>query len=281
MQSLVNRAGPIGPIRWASSCQTAGQSLLSTDPGYSPGVGPPFLLLACEDFESFDHAQEKPMFLHRTVVQVQKDMASGVQPRAGVEPWWTTPNVVTVLRTVGSAAAGVWAISSQSVVLLVVAYVIYWVGDMLDGYLARRLGQETTPGAVLDIVCDRVCSAICGCCILVLAPETWPAILAVLLSFVMVDTMLSLSFLYWDLKSPNYFGNVDKTVWRLNWSPPAKALNTAGLVFALGFHQLAAGAALVTLVLFMKLWSLGRVRHLLVAGAWVAPGAPVGREQAV
>ena len=83
---------------------------------------------------------------------------------------------------------------------------------------------------MLDIICDRACSAICACCILMLAPETWPAILPFLLSFMMVDTMLSLSFLYWDLKSPNYFGRVDKRVWRLNWSPPAKALNTAGLV---------------------------------------------------
>ncbi len=211
------------------------------------------------------------MLNHRNVMQAQTDMASVVRPRAGIDPWWTTPNVVTVARTVGSVAVGVWAITAQSVVLLVVAYGIYWLGDMLDGYLARRLGQETTPGAVLDIVCDRACSAICGCCLLMLAPETWPAILPFLLSFLMVDTMLSLSFLHWDLKSPNYFGNVDKRVWGLNWSPPAKALNTAGLVLALGLHLLAAGAVLVTLVLLMKLWSLSRVRHLLMAGCRVAP----------
>lgn len=218
------------------------------------------------------------MFKRRNVMQVPTYMASVVQPRAGIDPWWTTPNEVTVVRTVASVAVGVWAITAQSVVLLVIAYVIYWLGDMLDGFLARRLGQETTNGAVLDIVCDRACSAICACCILLLAPETWPAILAFLLSFLMIDTMLSLSFLYWDIKSPNYFGTVDKTVWRLNWSPPAKALNTSGLVLALYFDQLAAGLALVTLVLFMKLWSLGRVRHLLTAGSLVAPFRGVTRE---
>jgi phosphatidylglycerophosphate synthase len=199
------------------------------------------------------------------------------QPRAGIEPWWTTPNVVSVARTVGSVAVGVGAIATRSLALLVVAYGIYWLGDMLDGYLARRLDQETRPGAVLDIVCDRACSAICACCIVMLAPETWPAILPFLLSFLMVDTMLSLSFLYWDLQSPNYFGRVDQRVWRLNWSPPAKALNTAGLMLALGLHALVVGAVLVTLVLLMKVWSLGRVRRLLVL-AW-PPAGPVGTTQ--
>jgi len=188
--------------------------------------------------------------------------------RTGVEPWWTTPNVVTVARTVASVAVGVGAITGQSLVFLVGAYGIYWLGDMLDGYLARLLGQETKLGAVLDIVCDRACSAICACCILMLAPRAWPVILPFLMSFLMVDTMLSLSFLHWDLMSPNYFGSVDKSVWRLNWSPPAKALNTAGLVLALCLHQLGVGAAVVTLVLLMKLWSAGRVHRLIKAEPW-------------
>lgn len=197
------------------------------------------------------------------------------QPRVEIEPWGTIPNAVSVARTVGSVAVGVWAITAQSLVLLVIAYGIYWAGDMLDGYLARRLQQETRPGAVLDIVCDRACSAVCACCILLLAPQTWPAILAFLLSFLMVDTMLSLSFLYWDLKSPNYFGSVDLGVWRLNWSPPAKALNTAGLMLALYLHAFWAGAVLVIVVLLMKLWSLGRVRRLILAEPW-GPACPVG-----
>jgi len=201
-----------------------------------------------------------------------------VRQRAGTEPWSTTPNVVTVARTAGSVAVGVFAITAQSLVLLVAAYGIYWVGDMLDGYLARRLGRETKLGAVLDIICDRACSAICACCVLMLAPDTWPAILPFLLSFLMVDTMLSLSFLHWDLKSPNYFGNVDKSIWRLNWSPPAKALNTAGLVLALCLHQLAAGAVLVSLVLLIKLWSAGRVRHLITGDPWGA-ACPVAAQE--
>ena len=40
------------------------------------------------------------------------------------------------------------------------AYAVYWVGDIADGWAARRLGQETRAGAVLDIVSDRACTAV-------------------------------------------------------------------------------------------------------------------------
>jgi len=37
-------------------------------------------------------------------------------------------------------------------------------------------------------------------------------------------------FLRWPLLSPNYFAAVDQRIYRWNWSPPAKALNTAAVV---------------------------------------------------
>jgi len=59
---------------------------------------------------------------------------------------------------------------------------------------------------------------------------------------------LSLSFLAWPIRSPNYFYEVDHRLWKYNWSRPAKAVNSAlfavlllvtgwwqvGLVIALG-----------------------------------------------
>ena len=48
-----------------------------------------------------------------------------------------------------------------------------------------------------------------------------------LLAFVVVDTLLSLTFLAWPLLGVNYLRNVDERVWRLNFSPPAKLLNSA------------------------------------------------------
>ena len=40
-----------------------------------------------------------------------------------------------------------------------------------------------------------------------------------LLSFMVLDTMLSLAFLCWPVLSPNYFHLVDRRVWVFNWSP--------------------------------------------------------------
>ncbi len=91
-----------------------------------------------------------------------------------------------------------------------------------------------------------------------------------LVSFAVVDTMLSLSFLRWNLLGPNDFHLVDRTVWLVNWSPVAKAVNTAGVVglAVLGVYRLALLLAVVVLV--VKVWSSAPGRA--PAGA---PGAHV------
>jgi len=95
-----------------------------------------------------------------------------------------------------------------------------------------------------------------------------------LLSFMVLDTMLSLAFLCWPVKSPNDFHLVDERVWRLNWSPPAKAANTAGVVAAvvLGQYALALGIALT--VMAVKLWSAVEVARLLARDGRLLPAAP-------
>ena len=65
-----------------------------------------------------------------------------------------------------------------------------------------------------------------------------PLAVVFLLSFMVLDTMLSLAFLCWPLVSPNDFHLVDHRVWRLNWSPLAKAANTAGVVVAIAARRL-------------------------------------------
>ncbi|MEK8107153.1 CDP-alcohol phosphatidyltransferase family protein [Micromonospora sp. M12] len=58
------------------------------------------------------------------------------------------PNVITAARTAASVGLAVAALTHRSVHLLVAAYLIYWIGDILDGVAARALGQETRTGAV-------------------------------------------------------------------------------------------------------------------------------------
>ena len=77
-----------------------------------------------------------------------------VEATAGVS-LGTVPNIITVVRTVAAVVIGGAGVAASSLVLLAVAYAVYWVGDIADGWCARRLGQETRIGAVLDIVLFR------------------------------------------------------------------------------------------------------------------------------
>jgi CDP-diacylglycerol--glycerol-3-phosphate 3-phosphatidyltransferase len=75
--------------------------------------------------------------------------------------------------------------------------------------------------------------------------------------------MLSLSFLRWDLLGPNDFHEVDRIVWLVNWSPLAKAVNTAGVVglTVLGLYPVA--LLLAVSVLVVKVGSGLRVMRLM------------------
>ena len=182
-------------------------------------------------------------------------------------PFLTVPNAVTLVRTVAAIVLGMIALARQDMTLLVAAYSSYWIGDMLDGWTARRLGQETRAGAVFDIICDRACTAIACAALVVIVPDALVAAVAFLLSFMVLDTMLSLTFLCWPVLSPNYFHLVDHHVWLLSWSPAAKALNTAGAVGALALGRYGAAVAVTLLIGAVKVWSLVRVGRLLATSA--------------
>lgn len=175
----------------------------------------------------------------------------------------TVPNVVTIVRTVGSVALALIGLVEDRPLLLLLAYGVYWVGDMADGWLARRLGQETRLGAVLDIVCDRACTAVLGVAMVTLVPDALLLVGVFLLTFMVLDTVLSLAFLCWPIDTPNDFWRVDPTVYRLNWSPVAKAANTAGVVGSIGLGAEPVGLVLALSVLGIKLWSSARVLRAL------------------
>jgi phosphatidylglycerophosphate synthase len=182
-----------------------------------------------------------------------------------VGPFATVPNVVTVIRTVLAVLLGANAVASGDLTLLAVAYVVFWAGDIADGWSARRLGQETRAGAVLDIVCDRACTGILCVGLLASVPAALPVVVVFVLSFMVLDSMLSLAFLCWPVLSPNYFDVVDRRVWQLNWSPLAKAANTAGVVGALALELYAVAFVVAVVVVGIKIWSARRVIRLLAA----------------
>lgn len=161
----------------------------------------------------------------------------GAATQAREDPW-TVANRISVARTVVAVGLGAAASVERSLLLLALAYAVYWVGDVLDGQVARRTGTETRQGAVLDILCDRASCGVLATTYLALEPQAAPAIAVFLVQFMMVDCVLSLGFLRWPILSPNYFGQVDARIYRWNWHPVAKATNTSALIVlvAAGWH---------------------------------------------
>lgn len=150
-------------------------------------------------------------------------------PRESTRTW---ANLVTAVRTLICVPLAMLAAVHSSPELLIAGYLTYWIGDIADGALARALDQETRIGAVLDIVADRAGGATCALALAIIRPELWPALAIFLMQFMVLDGALSLSFLRWPVKGPNDFYLIDRTVFRWNWSKPAKAINTAGVILA-------------------------------------------------
>jgi CDP-diacylglycerol--glycerol-3-phosphate 3-phosphatidyltransferase len=175
----------------------------------------------------------------------------------------TSANVVTLVRTVASVVLAGFAIDRSSLTLLVVELAVYWAGDSLDGIVARIRGCETRMGAVLDILSDRFCAAAFYFGLAWLQPENVLPVLVYLAEFMVIDCFLSLAFLAWPVRSPNYFYVVDRTIWLWNWSKPAKAANSA--IFAVillvtGMPLL--GLTIATALLVLKCVSLVRLTRI-------------------
>ncbi|GAB7046867.1 CDP-alcohol phosphatidyltransferase family protein [Catenuloplanes indicus] len=179
-------------------------------------------------------------------------------------PFTTVPNLITLVRTVGAVALALAALVTGSWPLLIGAYAVYWIGDTLDGIVARWLKQETRAGAVFDIISDRACTSLCLAALLTLKPGMVVPLAIFLVQFMVLDTMLSLSFLMWALVSPNYFAEVDRSVYRWNWSPPAKVLNTSAVVLlVLVSPSPLYPALLAAAVTLVKIASMVRIARLV------------------
>jgi CDP-diacylglycerol--glycerol-3-phosphate 3-phosphatidyltransferase len=184
-----------------------------------------------------------------------RDLDTFADPTA--ERLWTSATVITFVRTIAAVVLSAWGAYESSKTLLVVALVVYWVGDMLDGFVARVRDCETRIGAVLDIFSDRLCAASFYVGLAWLEPHLAPAIFVYLAEFMVIDNFLSIAFLAWPIRSPNYFYEVDRRIWLWNWSKPGKATNSAlfaVLLLVTGWMPL--GLAIATCLLVLKCVSL-------------------------
>ena len=175
----------------------------------------------------------------------------------------TSATVITFVRTIISVVLAALAAQQESLTLLVAALVVYWAGDSLDGFVARVRGCETRIGAVLDILSDRFNAAAFYVGLVWLHHDYAVPVFIYLAEFMVVDCFLSLAFLAWPVRSPNYFYVVDRPLWLWNWSKPGKAVNSslfAVLLLVTGWVWVA--AAIATALLVMKTASLVRLGRI-------------------
>jgi CDP-diacylglycerol--glycerol-3-phosphate 3-phosphatidyltransferase len=175
----------------------------------------------------------------------------------------TWANGVTLVRTVAGLALFATAAIERSLAWNLAGLAVYCGLDVLDGFLARALNQETRFGAQLDILSDRFLMAFFYLNYLALHPEMVVAIALFLFEFMVLDHYLSNQFLRWSLLSPNYFYVVDRTIWRLNWSPPAKCFNSGAVTILLLTTNSIWPVLPVLLALYcIKLYSFVRLHRL-------------------
>jgi CDP-diacylglycerol--glycerol-3-phosphate 3-phosphatidyltransferase len=131
---------------------------------------------------------------------------------------------------------------------------------MADGFVARRWSRETRAGAVLDIVCDRLCISVYYVSYGHLHHEMLVPIGLFLFSFMVLDSQLSLAFLNWPLRSLNYFSLVDRALYRWNWSVLGKGINSGALVALMLITRSPAACLVLALgISVVKVASLARL----------------------
>ncbi|MFF1817790.1 CDP-alcohol phosphatidyltransferase family protein [Kribbella sp. NPDC058245] len=204
--------------------------------------------------------------------------ATKIGPAMATRELLGLPNRITLARTVVAMAFAVVAYRVGTPIWLFIAYPVYWLGDSLDGGVARYRKQETISGAVFDVVCDRACAFFLAGAFLAVYPDVLGPLALFLFQFGVLDTMLTLSFLLWPgCISPNYFFRIDKPIYKYNWSMPAKALNTGGVVVSLVLGHnfgvmwlayLTAGA-----LALLKIVSLTRLLRILTGRTAAQPSA--------
>jgi len=191
---------------------------------------------------------------------------------AAAERLWTGATVIPFVRTIASFAlclVGVW---QEDLAWLVWGLGVYWVGDMADGAYARRFDCETRIGGVMDMLCDRLNCAAFYLGFAALQHEMILPVAVYLFEFLVIDFFLSLAFLAWPIRSPNYFYEVDERIYRWNWSKPAKAVNSslfAVLLLVTGWWWL--GLVIAIALVVLKCVSL---KWLLELGLPVPERAP-------
>ncbi|MGD8538037.1 MAG: CDP-alcohol phosphatidyltransferase family protein [Candidatus Aminicenantes bacterium] len=151
------------------------------------------------------------------------------------ESRFSIPNVITVIRFVGSLVFFMLAIVKMNPTYNYIGLIIHYIGDMADGNWARFFKQETILGAEIDIIADRVEFLMFYSIFLIFNPELVIPVALFMVNFAFIDFYLSYQFPKFGLISINHFNRVDQIVYKLNFSFLGKPINTVVITFTLIF----------------------------------------------
>ena len=82
-------------------------------------------------------------------------MGTAAAPKSGSDQIWTIPNLISAVRLL-LVPAFIWAFLTGADVLGVVLLVVIGTTDWVDGFVARRFGQVSELGKLLDPLADRI-----------------------------------------------------------------------------------------------------------------------------
>lgn len=177
------------------------------------------------------------------------------------------PNIITLVRLVSSVIFFVLAVATSKETYNFIGLGIHWVGDWLDGVVARVFKRETILGAEIDIIADRVESLFFFLVFLSFHPQLYIPVVLYIFDFAFVDFYLSYQFIKFDIISVNYFYKVDRTVFLLNFSRAGKIINSAVVTLLLIFlpDYPVIPSLLAVILIGIKgysVWLLNKKRHL-------------------
>ncbi|MFZ1946468.1 MAG: CDP-alcohol phosphatidyltransferase family protein [bacterium] len=170
-------------------------------------------------------------------------------------------NLLTYARLVLCLTFFILALVEKRELYNYIGIVIHWVADVADGYVARKLKQETIYGAEIDIISDRIETTFFCVNFMFFHPALFIPIAVFLLDFAFVDFYLTNQFTKFSLISPNHFYKVDRTVFALNFGRTGKAVNSVAVVALLAFFPSlwVVATALAAGLIGVKIYSIWRL----------------------
>lgn len=78
------------------------------------------------------------------------------EPRSTRSDWLTLPNAITVARLLIVVPIGILLLRDVAPVWTAVLVALFGMSDWVDGFIARRLGQTSRVGELIDPIADRI-----------------------------------------------------------------------------------------------------------------------------